>query len=296
MNTIAIIEDKVKDFDSVKNLFKASNVVPENFSLFWKDKPVFSKSPQPNEYEPILVDWICKKLDDIIDEISAIIMDISLYNEIDETGIKVIKEIKNKKDAKYRLIPIFCYSKHGSSDIFKDKAYLAGATNVFEKQYIGSNAPVAQRQIAQFLITTRAQMIAYELSMGEIRTLHNTQEVLSNIHNTLKNSQEMLLDVHNKQNITTEMLLSMMRLTNLDGITNDEEKKQLIVKSVGGEEQFNQIYKKMSELEERNKQAETLEDTAKIMEAIPGINLLFPAVLRAFGLFRKYGGDITSSR
>lgn len=53
MNTIAIIENKPNDFDSVKKMFKASNVWPTDFSEFWK------KTPQKNLRNPISIMKIC---------------------------------------------------------------------------------------------------------------------------------------------------------------------------------------------------------------------------------------------
>lgn len=284
MNTIAIIENDRKDFNSVKAIFKTSNVWPNDFSEFWKSIPSKkSKLQSNNEFEQELVSNICKKILLSIDDISAIIMDISLYSDLDESGLGIIKHIRNQVDAKYKLIPIFCYSRHGSSCDKRDKALAVGATNIFDKQDVGNRGKIAQRKIEEFQITMRAQMLAYEVSMVEI----NASKKLENIENTLASIRSTQIEDTCKLNITTEMLLSMMSVERLNNITNKEENEKIIEKIVGGKEQLEQMRQRMCRIEDKNNQAELFNDIADILSSIPGLNFVFPLVPKILSVIRK---------
>lgn len=284
MNTIAIIENERKDFDSVKKMFNASNVWPTDFSELWKEIPTKKDDSESTfEFEEKLVSSICTQIYDSIDEISAIIMDISLYGDLDKSGLNIIRKIRNREEAKYKLIPIFCYSKHGNIPEYREPALSAGATNIFDKQDIDNNGKVAQRKIEEFQITMRAQMVAYEVSMMEINTLHR----IKNIENTLSDIRNTQIEDSGKLNITTEMLLSMISLSDLDGITNNEEKQRLIEKILGGKEQFEQIRQKMYQKDDKNNQVELLEDIYNVLSSIPGLNFVFPIVPKILSMIRK---------
>lgn len=284
MNTIAIIENNRAHFNSVKRMFKANNVWPDQFEDLWKTIKGKESSQSDQEYEKQLVSGISEQISANINKISAIIMDISLYTDNeDESGIEIIKSIRNKKEAQFKLIPIFCYTIHGKTPEMREKALAAGATNIFDKQDIDNNGKVAQMKIEEFQITMRAQMVAYEVSMMEINTLHR----IKNIENTLSDIRNTQIEDSGKLNITTEMLLSMISLSDLNGITNDEEKQRLIVKILGGEEQLKQVRQKMDQLEQKNKQVVLLDDITEVLSSIPGLNFVFPIVTKLLSMIRK---------
>lgn len=284
MNTIAIIENNPSDFKSVKQMFKTSYIWPTDSSEFWKKIPT-KKNDSENtlEFEEKLVSSICEQIYNSIDEISAIIMDISLYCDLDESGLKIIRNIRNKDEAKYKLIPIFCYSKHGKTPDYREKALSIGATNIFDKKDIDNKGKVAQRIIEEFQITMRAQMVAFEVSMMEINTLHK----IKNIEDTVLEIRNSQIEDSGKLNITTEMLLSMMSMSDLDSITNSEEKQRLIEKILGGKDQFEQIRQKMNQLEDRKNQVELLDDISNVLSSIPGLNFVFPIVPKLLSIIRK---------
>lgn len=283
MNTIAIIENKPNDFDSVKKMFKASNVWPTDFSEFWKKTPQKKPSQSNLDYENLLVSSICEQIYDNINTLSAIIMDISLYSDLDESGLMVIKKIRDKKNAQYNLIPIFCYSRHGETPEIREKALAAGATNIFDKQDIGNKGKVAQRKIEEFQITMRAQMVAYEVSMGEIQTLQEIRR----IENSLSDMRNTQMEDSRKLNITTEMLLSMISVSNLNSIVDDEDNMSLIEKIVGGKEQLEQIRQKMYQSEDKKHQVELLDDISDVLSSIPGLNFVFPFVPKLLSMIQK---------
>ena len=283
MNTIAIIENRPSHFNSVKNMFKANNVWPNQFEELWKTIRKKESSQSVLEYEDQLVSDIFGQINANINTISAIIMDISLYSDNDESGLKIIRSIRDKKEAQFKLIPVFCYTIHGKTPEMREKALAAGATNIFDKQDIDNKGPVAQRKIEEFQITMRAQMVAYEVSMMEISALHG----IKNIENTLSDIRNTQIEDSGKLNITTEMLLSMISSSDLESITKNEEKQRLIEKILGGEKQLEQIRQKMDQLEDKNNQVELLDDISDALSSIPGINVVFPIVFKVLKMIRK---------
>lgn len=274
MSTVAIIENELQDFNSVKGIFEENNVWPSDYSKFWR------KIDTSNENELILN--IFKILKDKIlnNTISVIIMDISLCGDNDDAGIKIIEKIRNEADLQCKLIPVFCYSRHGRSSERRKLALKNGATAVFNKEDINNTGVIAQQNIKEFQIHLKTQMFAYAMAHYEL-------SVLQRIDKKLLSIQDSHTDFSKKLSVVAEMLLTMIKLDDLDRISNDEEKEMLIKNIVGGEDQLEQIRKKMYQIEDKYSQVEILNDISDVLSSIPGLNFILPIVPKLFSIIRK---------
>lgn len=274
MSTVAIIENELQDFNSVKGIFEENNLWPSDYSIFWRNIDT------SNENELILKIFEILKENILNNTISVIIMDISLCGDDDDAGIRIIEKIRKETDIQCKLIPIFCYSRHGRSSERRKLALKNGATAVFNKEDINNTGVIAQQNIKEFQIHLKTQMFAYAMAHYELAVLQRIDKELLSI-------QDSNTDFSKKLNIIAEILLTMIKLDDLDRISNDEEKETLIENIVGGEEQLKQIRKKMHKLEDKYNQVEVLNDISDVLSSIPGLNFILPIVPKLFSIIRK---------
>lgn len=273
MRTIAIVEDNRRDFDSVKRMFEENNVWPRSYDDFWK-------KANPNDEKGVL-SYICDRLINAITEntICGIIMDIALCGDEDETGIKIIEKIRDNQDPKCKLIPIFCYSKFGEDGERRKQALKNGATAVFLKEDIDNTGINARQNIVEFQIHLKTQMLAYDMACYGLNTMSKVDNGLPSIHGFNENHSK-------KLDLAIEMMLTMMKLNDLNLITDDAEKEQTIEEIVGGKDQLERIRQKMCQLEEKNNQVELLDDISNVLSLIPGLNFV-SIVPKIFNMIRK---------
>lgn len=273
MNTIALIEDKSRDFESVKSIFSdTSKQIWPNYEEFWKMVLREDADSQAGGFEDELISNICDQIEGNIDNLSAIIMDISLYSKTDEVGIEIIRQIRKKEDVKFKLIPIFCYSRHGDSEDIRKKAYAAGATNIFNKEVVDDHSRYAKKDIAELKISVDSQMLAYQLAHYSISSLKKVEDYLK---------KDAL-----KIDFLVEGIISLMKLDNIIKITDNKEKEQMLEGVFGGKEQFNEVKNKMYQFEDANDQTELLNDISDVLSQIPGLNVV-SIVLKVLSMIRK---------
>ena len=261
MNTIAIIEDNLRDFESVKNIFSdTSKQIWPNYEEFWKKVLPEDADSQSDGFEDELISNICNQIEGNICNLSAIIMDISLYSETDDLGIKIIKQIRNKKEIKFNLIPIFCYSRHGDNIEIRKNALAAGATNIFNKEVVDNQSRYAKKDIAELKISVDSQMLAYQLFQYSISSLERVEDYLK------KNDT--------KTDFLVEGVVSLMKLDKLNEITDDVEKEQILESLYGGKEKLDEVKRKMYRIEDKINQAELLDDTADLLSSIPVLSIV----------------------
>lgn len=276
MNTIAIIDDNARDFESIKEIFAdtSKRIWPDYYDFWQAVSPEDSIDPQSLEFDDNLVSNICKQIEDNINNISAIIMDISLKgNGDDSLGIRIIDQIRNINEFKHRLIPIFCYSVNGDDLELRKDALKVGATNVFNKTQLNNQSIDAVIGTAELKITLDYHMLAYQLSVIATSTLEKIEDYLK--------------EDAKKSDILVEMVTSLIKLDKLNEISEDADKEEMIKSIFGGDEKLKEVKKKMDRLEKINDQAEMLNTIGDVMSLIPGLNFVFPIVPKLFSLFQK---------
>ena len=274
MKTIAIVEDDRKDFDSVKRMFEESNVLPQSYADFWK--MVDTKNEEA--VVSYIYNWLIREITN--NTICGIIMDIALLGDEDETGIKIIEKIRENQDPKCKLIPVFCYSKYGEDGEKRKRALKNGATAVFVKEDIENTGINARQNIVEFQIHLKTQMLAYDMACYGLNVMQKVDDKLSSIHDFNENHTK-------KLDLAIEMVLTMMKLNDLNLITDDTEKEQTIKEIVGGEDQLEQMRKKMYQIEDKYNQVEILNDISDVLSSIPGLNFVFPIVTKLLSMIRK---------
>ena len=266
MNTIAIIEDDPQDFELVKNIFDdtSKNIWPD-YNEFWKKVWPKGADSQSGGFENDLVSNICNQIECNLTDISAIIMDISLYNDTDDLGIKIIKQIRNKKELKYKLIPIFCYSRHGNSIGIRKEALASGATNIFNKEVVDNQGIDAKKDIAELKITVDYHMLAYQLAQYSITSLERVEDRME------ENAK--------KTDFLVEGLISLMKLDKINEITDDTEKEQMLESIFGGKDKLAEVKRELYREEKNNKLSDDLDDIADLLPQ--GLNII-PKLLSMF--------------
>ncbi len=265
MNTIAIIENDPDDFKSVKKIFSdTSKQIWPDYHGFWKNVP------RNSEEESIRM--ICKQIEDNIDTLSAIIMDISLDNDDDRWGIKIIQQLRGKMEFKYKLIPIFCYSRHGNDDDYRKEALAAGATNIFNKEIVDNLGIGINQDLAELKISVDSQMLAYQLVQYSLSSFNRVEHYLT--------------EDAKKTDYLVEGLTTLIKIDNLNTITEDKDKEQMLEGVFGGKEKLVEVKRKMIQLEEKYDQVELLDDISGLLSLIPGLNL-FSAFPKLISMIRK---------
>lgn len=255
-------------------MFEENNVLPQSYDDFWKG----SNTNDEKEVISYIYNWLINAITN--NTICGIIMDIALCGDEDDTGIKIIEKIRDNQDPKCKLIPVFCYSKFGEDGEKRKQALKNGATAVFLKEDIENSGINARQNIVEFQIHLKTQMLAYDMACYGLDIMQKVDDEFSSIHCFNENHSK-------KLDIAIEMALTMMKLNDLNLITNDAEKEQTIKEIVGGEEQLDQIRKKMHKLEDKYNQVEVLNDISDVLSSIPGLNFVFPIVPKLLSIIRK---------
>jgi hypothetical protein len=129
---VLVIEDNVVDFNKLTNSIKF-DLYPSKYEGY---NQIFNNYNYNNVKE-----FVFQIINENYKIIKAIIIDISLKEDDNKDGLKLVEDIRNgtneckfdKADLWCKAIPIFCYSRFANNYDIKKEAYLRGVTNIFSK-------------------------------------------------------------------------------------------------------------------------------------------------------------------
>lgn len=257
MKKILVIENELDDFEDIKKNLREWDIYPNKFSALG------------NFELNSISQFVLKALNEQSDIVAAII-DISLISNTDETGLELIKIIRDSNDETLvnKIIPIFCYSRH---DDLKEAALKAGATNFFSKDSLTDTKDsryIFLRQSLQALAFLYLDAIDYAQrlsSFGEIMIKLNESRIdnkliLNSVIQLLSfNDLDRILDSNDTEKELTNRL-GEQALLNLKKVKLSEQEKQLLESQIG--------------------------DIANIIGIIPGLSP-FAGILRSIKLLSK---------
>jgi len=257
MKTLFVIEDTLKDFTSIK----------ENFS----DWDIY---PGSNKGMIFQLDKLTKYVKETLEsnkEIVAIIVDIALINDSDDTtGIKLIRNIRNgnNNSLKNKVIPIFCFSKHIQ---YKKEALKAGATSFFAKEILLNKADYRYAFLEQ---SVHALSFLYLDAIRQSQNLPSFGAVFQKLEKSHKDNMLIL-----------NAVLQLLDFTGLDTLLESDEIENELADRLGEQTLQNLKKVKLSEQEKENLENQ-LNDIAGIIGTIPGLSPL-AGILKGVRLLSK---------
>ncbi len=257
MKKILVIENEVDDFDDIKSNLREWDIYPNDFSEIGSfDLKSISQ-------------FVLKALSENTD-IVALIIDISLINYKDETGLELIKVIRNSNDDTLinKIIPIFCYSRH---DDLKEAALKAGATNFFSKDSFTNTNDSRYLFLRQSL---HALAFLYLDAIDYAQRLSNFDEIMEKLNESR---------VDNK--LILNAVLQLLEFDDLDKLIESDETESELSQRLG-EETLQDLKKvKLSE-QDKERLENQLNDIADIIGTIPGLSP-FAGILKGIRLLSK---------
>lgn len=252
MNKLIIIENEKRDFESIKSKFSDWTIFPEEHNIIEYDNN-----------DSILL-TVKKAIDE--EQVSAIVIDISLINSEDKTGIEIIKQIRNQDNIRYKIIPIFCYSRHGDDREIRKEAFTAGATNIFRKSIIDSQDEEGIDFLKKSLL---ALAFIYSNALGRALDL---EEVNSSLHDIIQHLGLINKKINSQLEVNKLNLLMSMNISSSDDMTEmtvDKKNKEILINLVGSEEKLMDLMRKKCRKEDKEKREQLMDDIADIISDLP---------------------------
>lgn len=263
MNKILVIENTESDFNNVRKIFSGWNILPDKH----------------NEIDYNSNSKIVDSVKDAVQEkgISSIIIDISLQGDCDENGLEVIEKIRALKDVEFKIIPIYCYSRHGNTKSMIEKALRKGATNIFSKGRI--NNPQSDDIIFLQQSLTALSFI-YSKSCGDVFDIKDVLNQMSDINDKLRS-----IDAIAKINLNA--ILQFSTFQDIDDLTTlNDTNRATIANAIGGEDALENLLKTRWLTQNKAQQEELINQVADILSNIPGLSPI-AAILKGITLISK---------
>lgn len=254
---ILIIENEPDDFIDIK----------ENLKDDWDIYPIYE-----NQYNFSDIDstfsFVTHAINSDVDLV-ALIVDISLIGRDDDTGLELIRKIRSNTDSiKYKIIPIFCYSRHEDKQLL---AFQAGATNFFLKKSLVYTSNPRYRFLKQ---TMKALVFLY------IDAIYHTQKLAS-----FDIIMEELRVNHTDNRLILKAMLEHIGFDEFERLVMSENSDNELVKIIGYD-QFNVLKKFKLKKNDREEFESQINDLADIIATIPAIGGL-AGILKGIRLLSK---------
>jgi CheY-like chemotaxis protein len=174
LKKILIIENDPDDFIDIK----------ENLKDDWDIYPVDENKFNFSDIYSIL-SFVTHAINSDVDLV-ALIVDISLIGPEDDMGLELIRKIRGITDSiKYKIIPIFCYSRHEDMQL---SAFKAGATNFFLKKSLAYTSNPRYKFLKQTMkalvflyidaIYQNQKLASFDIIMKELRVTHTDNRLI----------------------------------------------------------------------------------------------------------------------
>jgi CheY-like chemotaxis protein len=264
-NKLLVIENEQSEFNKVKNIFNdCFEVFPENHREI------------DYENNNKIVEQIKKAIHE--KNISAIILDISLQGDSDTNGLEVIGEIRKLEELKYKIIPIYCYSRHGNDQKIISQAFKKGTTNIFAKGNISN--PQSDEILFLKQSLTALAFIYTDVCGKDALDLKEVIQQISKINKKLQN-----IDETTKTNLNA--ILQFSTFQNIfDLIEINENNKETIANAIGGEKILNNLLQTKWFVANKEQQEQLVDNVADIFSNIPILSPI-AAILKGITLISK---------
>jgi hypothetical protein len=242
-NVLLLLEDDLSEFNQIVGMFVDWDIYPKNHT----DINYVEKNST--------IEYIKDKV--LNQNVTALIMDISLHGSDDEEGLTIIREIRNTDNIKFLTIPIYCLSHHGKQKNIRQKAFSNGATNIFHKGDFTSGV-----DFDSLNLSIRALSMNYLYAVRHPFTPELRRE-LNGIHENLKNTV-----------ILSETILGfIVNKSDYDEILNireiNEESASQIEKVIGGADKLSELMQTKMDEKNMNKIEESLGMICEYFSYIP---------------------------